>query len=350
MGDKVAIVILNYNGRHFLQQFLPSVIRHSEGHRIIVADNASTDDSVSLVRREFPDTELLQLESNLGFAGGYNEALKKVEATYYLLLNSDVEVTPGWLEPMLRLMKSSPEVAACQPKVLSHQAPEYFEHAGAAGGFLDLLGYPFCRGRLFNTLEEDLGQYDDPVPVFWATGACMLVRAKLYHKLGGFDKDFFAHMEEIDLCWRIHNAGFQVYACPQSRVYHVGGGTLPKSHPRKTFLNFRNNLWMLYKNSTTGALCWKLPLRHLLDWLAAFSFLLQGQSGDFLAVLKAQLQFWKHLPLKKRRKAQELKQTGGASALFKGSILWKYYFQGARTYEELLKKEQKIRIIQKAGS
>jgi GT2 family glycosyltransferase len=349
MAGKVAIVILNYNGEGFLEKFLPSVIQHSKSHRIIVADNASTDHSIQLLERKFPEVELLLLDKNHGFAGGYNEALRQVKEEYYLLLNSDVEVTPGWIEPMLQLLESRPEVAACQPKVLSYHLPSHFEHAGAAGGFLDVLAYPFCRGRIFNTLEEDAGQYDEPAPIFWATGACMLLRSHIFHRLGGFDKDFFAHMEEIDLCWRIHNAGLQVYAIPQSLVYHVGGGTLPKINPRKTFLNFRNNLWMLYKNSTTAALWWKLPLRHLLDWLAAFTFLFQGKGGDFLAVWQAQLQFWKQLPVNKRKKVQKLKQIGGETALFKSSILWKYHIQGIRTYEKLTNKEQKIRIIQNAG-
>ncbi len=346
MAGKLAIVILNFNGEKFLRKFLPSVIQNSKSHRIIVADNASTDQSLNVLRQNFPEVELLILEKNYGFAGGYNEALKQVHATYYLLLNSDVEVTPGWIDPMLRLLESRKEIAACQPKVLSYHLPTLFEHAGAAGGFLDILGYPFCRGRLFNSLEEDHGQYDSPTPIFWATGACMLVRSHIFHQLGGFDEDFFAHMEEIDLCWRIHNAGYQVYACPPSVVYHVGGGTLAKSNPRKTFLNFRNNLWMLYKNSSTPALWWKIPARHLLDWLAACTFLLQGKRGDFMAVLQAQQAFWQQLPVSKRKKVQKLKQMGGESALFKSSILWKYQIQGIRTYDKLIKEEQKIRIMQ----
>lgn len=347
MANEVAIVILNYNGMHFLEKFLPSVLRHSKDHRVIVADNASTDDSVHFLQKSFPEVELLLMEQNSGFAGGYNEALKMVHAEYYLLLNSDVEVTPGWIDPMLNLLKNNGAIAACQPKVLSYQMPNHFEHAGAAGGYLDILGYPFCRGRVFNTLEVDSGQYDTPAPVFWATGACMLVRSSVYHQLGGFDKDFFAHMEEIDLCWRMHNAGLLVYACPQSQVYHVGGGTLPKSNPHKTFLNFRNNLWMLYKNSSRHALWWKLPFRHLLDWLAALTFLLQGNAGDFGAVFRAQMQFWVQLPVRKRKEVQKLKQTGGASALYKGFILWKYYVEGRRTYSTLVKERPKIKIMQK---
>lgn len=349
MAEKVAIVILNYNGMHFLGKFLPSVIQHSKGHRIVVADNASTDDSVSFLKKRFPEVEVQLMDQNAGFAGGYNEALKRVHADYYLLLNSDVEVTTRWIEPMLQLLETHAGIAACQPKVLAYQMPNHFEHAGAAGGFLDILGYPFCRGRVFNTLEVDSGQYNKAVPVFWATGACMLVRSAVYHQLGGFDKDFFAHMEEIDLCWRMHNAGFQVYACPQSQVYHVGGGTLPKSNPHKTFLNFRNNLWMLYKNSSTRSLWWKLPFRHLLDWLAAATFLFQGKAGDFGAVIKAQLHFWIHLPVTKRKEVQKLKQTGGASALYKGFILWKYYVEGRRTYSSLMKERPKIKIMQKVS-
>lgn len=347
MAGKVAIVILNFNGRHFLKQFLPAVIQHSKGHRIVVADNASTDDSIPFLQSHFPEVELLVLEKNFGFAGGYNVALSQIASDYYLLLNSDVKVTSGWLSPMLQLLEQHPEIAACQPKVLSYHQPTHFEYAGAAGGLMDVLGYPFCRGRIFDTLEEDRGQYNDPLPVFWATGACMLVRSEIFHQTGGFDEDFFAHMEEIDLCWRMHKAGYQVYACPQSRVYHVGGGTLPKHNPHKTFLNFRNNLWMLYKNSSTLSLWWKIPCRHLLDWLAAIQFLLKGQKGDFMAIGKAQLHFWRQLPTSKRREVLKLKPQGRTVPLFRGSILWHYFIRGAKTYQDVMNEEGRIGIVQK---
>lgn len=347
MEGKVAIVILNYNGKHFLEQFLPSVIRHSKGQRIVVADNASTDGSVPFLQSHFPEVEVLIMEKNLGFAGGYNAALSQVASEYYLLLNSDVEVTSGWLSPMLQLLEEHPQIAACQPKILSYHQPTHFEYAGAAGGLMDILGYPFCRGRIFDTLEEDRGQYNDPRPVFWATGACMLVRARVFQQTGGFDESFFAHMEEIDLCWRMHRAGYQVYACPQSRVYHVGGGTLPKHNPQKTYLNFRNNLRMLYKNSSGPSLWWKIPCRHLLDWLAAGQFLLKGQRANVLAIGKAQLHFWRYLPVGKRKKVMKCKQSSGKIPLFKGSILWDYYIRRVRTYSELTKEEEGIGIIQK---
>lgn len=347
MPTTLAIVILNYNGARFLKQFLPSVIQHSEGHRIIVADNASSDASVAVLKQEFPAIELILLEENTGYAGGYNQALQQIRATYYLLLNSDVEVTAGWLDPMLELMDSSPNIAACQPKILSYQEPSCFEYAGAAGGFLDLLGYPFCRGRIFDTLEEDRGQYNQAVPVFWATGACMLVRADIFHALRGFDARFFAHMEEIDLCWRIHLAGQQVYACPQSTVYHVGGGTLPKKNPQKTFLNFRNGLWMLYKNSSAGMLGWKLTARLLLDWLAIIQFLTKGQFRNAGAVLRAHHQAFLYLPRSERRKIQENALSRKKIPIYKRSIVWDYYVKGIKEFKKLKFSEQKIEKTQK---
>lgn len=348
MQSKLAIVILNYNGAVFLQQFLPSVIQHSAGYRIIVADNASTDASVPVLQEEFPEVELLQLAENKGYAGGYNDALQQIEASYYLLLNSDVEVTANWLSPMLSLMEARTDIAACQPKILSYHQPSHFEYAGAAGGYLDLLGYPFCRGRMFDTLEEDQGQYNDPAAVFWATGACMMVRATAFHKLGGFDANFFAHMEEIDLCWRMHLAGHKVYACPQSKVYHVGGGTLPKSNARKTFLNFRNGLWMLFKNSSRGSLAWKMGARILLDWLAAAQFIAKGQVKNATAVLKAHQHALLHLPRAARKKVQQTSRNEKNIPLYKGFIIWQYYIKNKRFYSQLGKQRLHTKKIQKA--
>ncbi|WP_017731628.1 glycosyltransferase family 2 protein [Nafulsella turpanensis] len=349
MQPKIAIVILNYNGRDYLRKFLPSLLRYSTGHRIIVADNASTDDSIEVLSQEFPEVELLILEQNFGFAGGYNKALQQIKANYYLLLNSDVEVTEGWLEPMAKLLDSNPQIAACQPKILSYHKPAYFEYAGAAGGFLDSLAYPFCRGRIFDTLEKNEGQYNSNIPVFWASGACFLIRAEIFHQMGGFDERFFAHMEEIDLCWRLHTAGYQVYACGQSSVYHVGGGTLPKNNPRKTFLNFRNGLWMLMKNSSYSALGWKLPARIILDWLAALHFLQKGQTKDGAAVLKAHVQLFSLFFSPKQKRITEKKVKGEKAPLFKGSILWLYYIRRVRKFRQLGEKRKNIGKIQNAS-
>ena len=255
MSVRIAVVILNWNGRHFLEKFLPDVIRFSsDDASVVVADNASTDDSVEYLKKNFPSVRIILNEKNEGFTGGYNRALEKVEAEFYVLLNSDVEVTQDWLKPLLRLMDANKKIAACQPKILSYHEKDKFEYAGAGGGFIDKNGYPFCRGRIFSELETDHHQFDDERPVFWATGACMFVRASVYHELKGLDENFFAHMEEIDLCWRMQRAGYEVYYCGKSTVYHVGGGTLPKNNPRKTYLNFRNNLITFTKNRKSSVL------------------------------------------------------------------------------------------------
>lgn len=324
MQSRLAIVILNYNGAGFLAKFLPSVLAHSKNCRIVVADNASTDNSLALLEEHFPEVECIRLEHNSGYAGGYNQALAQVTAEYYLLLNSDVEVTEGWLEPMLSLLENNPEIAACQPKIRSYHQPTHFEYAGASGGFLDLLGYPFCRGRIFDTLEEDRGQYDIARPVFWATGACMLIRSEVFWQMEGFDADFFAHMEEIDLCWRINSWGYEVWACPQSVVYHVGGGTLPKNNPRKTYLNFRNGLWMLIKNCENNLFI-KLPFRIILDWLAAFTFLLKGNREDAVAVVKSHISTTKSVEIlyKKRLKSKLFRRSG--IPIYKRIILADYF-------------------------
>ena len=334
---KVAVVILNYNGASMLSRFLPSVIEYSQGAEIVVADNGSTDDSVPVIERDFPAVRLVQLDKNYGFADGYNRALAQVEAEYYLLLNSDVEVTQGWIVPLLTFMEQNPAAVACQPKILSYNHKERFEYAGASGGFIDRYGYPYCRGRVFDTVEVDDGQYDDVCRVFWATGAAMMVRSDAFRNAGGLDGRFFAHMEEIDLCWRMLARGGEIYVVPQSTVYHVGGATLNKSNPRKTFLNFRNNLLMLYKNLPADELRRVMCIRALLDYVAALKFLLTGAWGDFKAVLRARCEY--------RRMRGEYKsvreQNMGAAVVphikectcF--SLLWQYYLKGKKYFSQL---------------
>ena len=332
---KVAVVILNYNGRKFLEQFLPNVIANCDPAlaEVVVADNASTDDSVAFMRERFPEIRLIENGSNGGFATGYNLALQQVEAQYYVLLNSDIEVAPHWIEPVVAMMDADPQIAACQPKILSYYHKEQFEYAGASGGFIDKYGYPFCRGRIFQHLEEDKHQYDTPMEVFWATGACMFVRADLYHRIGGLDDSFFAHMEEIDLCWRLKNAGYKVYCCPQARVYHIGGGTLPKNSPRKTYLNFRNNLSLLVKNLPERRVKRTIAYRIVLDWVAAFKFLFQGCPDDFRMVFKAHRDFYKRLPsLREQRKGSEHRQV---SCVYRRNIVFDNVLRGKKKFSQL---------------
>jgi len=310
MKKEIAIVILNYNGKRFLERFLADVLSKScHLADLIVADNASTDGSMEYIRENFPEIQCITFSKNYGFAGGYNKALRNLEYRYYLLLNSDIEVSEGWLEPLYELMESDPAIAACQPKLLSFADKAYFEYAGAAGGFIDAFGYPFCRGRVFQHIEPDQGQYDDIIEVFWASGACMLVRSAVFHQLNGLDDSFFAHMEEIDFCWRAKIKGYKIMYCPQSKVYHIGGGTLPKLSPKKTYLNFRNNLSMLYKNLPAGRLFVIIFLRLILDGIASIKFLTDGGTGDFLAVLRAHMHFYRKLPRlhAKRRKIKPVK-------------------------------------------
>lgn len=331
---ETAVVILNYNGKHFLQQFLPGVIAHSGTAKIIVADNASTDDSVSFLRENFShQVEIILLDSNQGYCGGYNAALKQVDATYYVLLNSDVEVTAGWIDPVINLFKQDQSIAAAQPKILSYQTRNEFEYAGAAGGFIDSLGYPFCRGRIFNSFEKDSGQYNDTRQVFWATGACLFIRASVFHQHNGFDEDFFAHMEEIDLCWRIQQSGMKIFYTGSSRVYHVGGGTLAKSNPRKTYYNFRNGLSLLVKNLPTGQLFWKIPLRLMLDWAAVAKFLLTGLPADAWAVAKAHGSFIKNLSRDYSKRSFST-QIGPIKTIYKGLLLIDYYLKGKRNFSD----------------
>lgn len=344
-SPRTAIVILNYNGRRYLEQFLPTVLNSTyDNFEVIVADNGSTDDSLAFMAAQYPDITCLDLKQNYGFAEGYNQALKQVEAPYYLLLNSDVKVTPDWLEPLIELMERDKTVGACQPKIRAYHQPHSFEYAGAAGGWLDNLGYPFCRGRIFSVTEEDEGQYDELQEVFWATGAAFLVRSKLYHELGGFDGDYFAHSEEIDLCWRIKRAGYKIMARPRSVVYHVGGGTLDYNTPRKTYLNFRNSLYTLIKNEERRRLLWILPLRLLLDGLAGGLFLIQGKFTHIRSILEAHYAFFPNFraTLRKRREVAELVQKVSISNVpntvagrYPGSIVWQYYALGKRRFKNL---------------
>jgi len=338
LSKKVAVVILNWNGKSFLEKFLPIVIKYSSSAQIIVADNQSSDDSVSFLKQHFPAVRIIINPSNDGFSTGYNLALKQVEAEYYVLLNSDVEVTEKWIEPIMDLMDSNKHIAACQPKILDYNHKTTFEYAGAAGGFMDKYGYPFCRGRIFNSLEEDKGQYNNSTEVFWATGACMFVRAEAFWKVGGFDDDYFAHMEEIDVCWRMKNIGYQIYVEPKSHVYHVGGGTLNKLSPRKTFLNFRNNLITLTKNASPRFLFFKIIYRMILDGVAAFKFLAEGHGSHFIAVIKAHFSFYAHLPstLKKRDEMRLMDEFKDATTgVYTENIVFAHFVKGVKNYSDL---------------
>ena len=305
---QVAVVILNYNGRRFLETFLPSVVAHTPQAVIYVADNGSTDDSVAFVKRHFESVRCLELGQNYGFAKGYNLALRQIKADYFVLLNSDVEVTPRWLEPMIQLMEADASIAACQPKLLDYQRRTHFEYAGPVGGFVDYLGYPFCRGRIFQELEQDQGQYNDTVEVFWACGACMVVKSAPFWAVGGLDDDFFAHMEEIDVCWRLKNAGYKVFACGESEVYHVGGGTLNYATPNKTFLNFRNGLALLYKNHPAQDLYLNLLKRLILDGVAGIKFLLFDSPAHTWAIIRAHVDFYAHFRSWHRKRQSLLAQ------------------------------------------
>ena len=336
---KVAIVILNWNGQGMLAKYLPNVIEYSrQDAEIWVADNCSSDGSMLLLETQFPQVKTIVLEQNFGFAEGYNRALKQIEADYYLLLNSDVEVSHHWLTPLIEFMDSHPQVAACQPKLLSEQDKDNFEYAGACGGFLDKYGYPFCRGRIFGVVERDNGQYDYQQEILWATGACMMIRSVDYWKAGGLDARFFAHNEEIDLCWRLRLMGRKIYCIPESEVYHVGGGTLPKSNPMKTFLNFRNNLTMLYKNLSDKELSHVMRVRWFLDYLAAFEMLILGRNwGDFLAVFKARKAFktWKHDFEEDRLRILQSRVVDDIPEIYKVSILWQFYAKGIKNFKDL---------------
>ena len=330
-------MILNYNGKTFLERFLPSVKASTYAHlHIVVADNASTDDSLTFLRSAHPDVEILLNKTNEGFAKGYNTALRQVKADIFVLLNSDVEVTPNWIEPIVALMVSDKSIAACQPKILDWNNRTRFEYAGAAGGWVDRYGYPFCRGRIFSHCETDQGQYDTVEPVFWASGAAMFVRAAVFHEMGGFDDFFFAHQEEIDLCWRMQLSGYRVFACPASVVYHVGGGTLPQGNPKKTFLNFRNNLIMLYKNYRADERIWKIPYRLGLDAISAWKNLATGNSAYFIAVLKSHIAFAGWCLFHQKESIFPKTKKGKPAGLYPGNVIWMHFLRGMHTFREII--------------
>ncbi len=338
--DQVAIVILNWNGRKMLQQYLSTVVKYADGAAVYVADNASTDDSVFFLKEHFKEVRLILMDRNWGFAEGYNKALAQVDAQYYVLLNSDVEVTEHWLTPLRSLMDARPDVAACQPKLLAIHDKGAFEYAGACGGFVDRLGYPFCRGRVFDSVEHDAGQYDSTQEVLWATGACLMIRSEDYWAVNGLDGRFFAHCEEIDLCWRLRWLGRKICCVPQSQVYHVGGGTLPKGNPRKTFLNFRNNLTMLYKNLPDDQLRSVMRWRWLLDYVAAIETLIvNGNWGDFKAIFQARRAYrkWKPQFAADRRQIQSTRRCDSIPEQKSYSILWQYYIKGKHKFSDLPK-------------
>ena len=333
----VAIVILNWNGKKYLQQFLPALLASSyPNKKIIVADNSSSDGSVNFLQGNFPSVEIIRNSTNEGFAKGYNTALKKVQADYYVLLNSDVEVTQDWIEPIISLMQGDETIGACQPKIKAYNNKSHFEYAGASGGWLDEFGYPFSRGRIFDFTEEDKGQYENAAPCFWASGAALFVRPKLYHELGGLDEYFFAHQEEIDFCWRLQLAGYKVYVEPKSVVYHIGGGTLPRANSLKVFLNFRNNLIMLAKNLSVGEALWRLPVRMMLDTVAAWKGLLSGSGGYFIAITKAHIYFIKWCLFNKKQSVFPASKNGVVQGLYKGSAVWEHFVKKKTKFSEIV--------------
>ena len=334
-----AVVILNWNGRALLEEFMPKVVKNTPLHLadIIVADNASSDDSTDFLRNNYPVVGIIQLDENYGFAGGYNRALAQLSHQYVVLLNSDVAPAPNWLEPLIQFMENHPQAAACVPKIKDYRSPQYFEYAGAAGGMIDWLGYPFCRGRIMNVLEQDRGQYDTTESIFWGSGAALMVRNQLYQEVGGLDEDFFAHMEEIDLCWRLKNRGYGIFQIPESTIYHLGGGTLSQQNHRKTYLNFRNNLFMMVKNLPTRWWPLILMIRLKLDGVAALHFVAKGEFKFFGAVVKAHVHFYRELGrfVKKRRMLQPMVRVKKHPEIYSKSIIWSFFVQKKRTYSQL---------------
>lgn len=335
----IAVVILTYEGASFLRRYLSGIKQHlPEDASIIIADNASTDDTLIYLSNEHPELKVIRISNNLGFAGGYNEALSKVEAKYYVLLNSDVEVKEDWISPIISMMEKNPKIAACQPKILSLEDKEKFEHAGAAGGWIDYFGYPFCKGRMFETTEIDFHQYDQIEEIFWASGAAMVIQAELFHAAGGFDTLFFAHMEEIDLCFRLKRMNYSIYSYPLVSVYHLGGGTLPYNSSNKAFLNFRNNLFLLLKNESIGKLIWLLPFRMILDGIAAFKFLLEGKRDHFKAVFIAHIDFYRKFGLvwqKRKTFNAKNRKKMNRNGIYPGSIVWQYFALGTKQFQIL---------------
>lgn len=337
---KVSVVILNWNGKALLSAYLPNVVEHTLGKypfqvELVVADSGSIDGSLNFVRDAYPQIRVLDLEKNYGFAEGYNRAIRQIDSEYVVLLNSDVEVTAGWLSVMIDYLDANSNVVACQPKIRSLRNPDYFEHAGACGGFLDALGYPFCRGRIFEYVEQDKGQYEDIIDVLWASGACLCIRTQAYIKEGGLDSVFFAHMEEIDLCWRLRSRGYRIVCIPSATVFHLGGATLSKENPHKTFLNYRNNLLMLYKNLTRHKLFFTLFVRFFLDYASMLVFLISGKRRDAWAVVRARFNFWSKVSsFAPVRKENRLKATNRRlPQIYKGSILFNSFLKGCHTYK-----------------
>ncbi|HEY9259040.1 glycosyltransferase family 2 protein [Chitinophaga sp.] len=333
----VAVVILNWNGKSFLEKFLPSVCRSTYGNlQLVLADNASSDDSVAFVAQHYPQIRIVRNARNDGFAGGYNDALQHVEADIYVLLNQDVEVEAGWIEPVVALMQEDSRIAACQPKMRAYKDPEEFEYAGAAGGWMDILGYTFCRGRILYTTEKDLGQYDDVQDIFWATGAALFIRSACFHQVNGFDRDFFAHMEEVDLCWRLQRAGYRICYCPQSTVFHVGGGSLPQGNPRKLYLNFRNNLMMLWKNLHSEDRWIVLVQRFFLDILAGVKSLVAGKPKDMRAIYRAYKDYYRWRRTYVRNDNLPEMKLMKMKGVFHGIMIWRYYFLKHKKFSELI--------------
>lgn len=335
---KIAVIILNWNGAHFLKRYLPNILQNSDLNtaEIIVADNGSTDNSIEILQQEFKNVTIIRLEKNYGFAEGYNQAINQLDNEFVLLLNSDVEVSKNWLEPLIKRIEENTKIAACVPKIKSINEPSKFEYAGAAGGFIDRFGYAFCRGRIFDTVEEDKGQYDDACRVFWGTGAALLVRTTLYKQAKGLDRKFFAHMEEIDLCWRFNRMGFEIWYEPQSTVYHLGGGTLAQGNPHKTFLNYRNSLMMLLKNLKKRELIWILPFRMILDGISALKCLADKNTSDFGAIFRAHMAFYENITytISERKQIKTTKFISN-KLIYKGSIVWLYFAKHIKTYSSI---------------
>ncbi len=330
-------MVLNYNGAGLLANYLPTIL--SCGYpsaKIYVADNLSTDHSAEIVRQQFPDVVWMQNGWNAGYAAGYNQALQQIDADLYLLINSDVKVTPGFLQPLVQCILREPTAAAVQPKILWEREPDKFEYAGACGGYIDSLGYPFCRGRILEQLETDTGQYDAPAKVFWTSGACMLVKAEAFHKAGGFFNYFFMHQEEIDLCWRLQLAGYSCHVVPESVVYHLGAATLLATNSRKTYFNFRNNLVMLARNMPAGRMLWLMPLRLLLDGLAAMHYLVRGQVSHAFAIGKAWISFLFWI-MRSGKATANRKPVKALPEMYKGSLLWQFYAGGKKTWSDMMK-------------
>jgi GT2 family glycosyltransferase len=340
-----AVVILSYNGKKWHELFLPAIVSEAENnYDVILVDNASTDDTLQYITENFPSVKTLQIAVNRGFSNGYYEALLQVQAKYYVLLSSDFEVTPGWFTPLVNAMQRYEGLGACQPKIRYWKERENFEYAGAAGGFMDSLGYLFCRGRIFNDLEKDEGQYDDDIEVFWASGGCLMVRADLYHQLGGLDRDLYAHMEEIDLCWRLKNAGYKIGAIGGSTVYHVGGSVISYGSPQKLYYNFRNSLILLLKNERGRKLLWLFPVRLVLDGIAGVQMLLKGKFTEVYTIIKAHFHFYGSIGkwMKKRKACKELVSVRNKEGIYSGSIVWEYFAARKKKFPDLGYKPKRL--------